>query len=87
MTRFRSMKAPKLDLTIGIVVCVVGIFLFWNTYTIPPPLQPNAQTKPTAAQCHQGERCKARSGVLAGTRLALRWKSWPSNGGEMEKQP
>ena len=36
------MKISKLDLSIGIIVCVLGAFLFWNTFTFPPPLQPNA---------------------------------------------
>ncbi|MDF1592115.1 MAG: tripartite tricarboxylate transporter TctB family protein [Desulfobacterales bacterium] len=36
------MNSSKLDLSIGIILCVLGAFLFLNTYTFPPPLQPNA---------------------------------------------
>ena len=36
------MNRSKLDLSIGSILCVLGVFLFWNTYTFPPPLQPSA---------------------------------------------
>lgn len=36
------MKDFKQDLTIGIIVCIAGALLFWNTFTFPPPLQPDA---------------------------------------------
>ena len=41
------MKHSNLELTIGILVCLLGALLFWNTYTFPPPLQANAPSSAT----------------------------------------
>ena len=36
------MKANKIDLYIGVIAIIVGVFLFYETFSFPPPLQKNA---------------------------------------------